>query len=34
MDYVDKRLDFLLKISKLQEIIHHNPKAKFSISNY
>ena len=26
MDYVDKRLDFLLKISKLQEIIDNNPK--------
>ena len=26
MDYVDKRLDFLLKISKLQEIIDYNPK--------
>jgi hypothetical protein len=34
MDYVNKRLDFLPKISKLQEIIHHNPKTKVSISNY
>ena len=28
MDYVYKRLDFLLKISKLQEIIDYNPKQK------
>ncbi len=34
MDYVNKRLDFLLKISKLQEIIHHNPKQNLSIRNY
>jgi hypothetical protein len=24
MDYISKRLDFLLKISKLQEIINYN----------